>query len=495
MDKLKIVEDTLNTIGIYRKSSLIEAALKEMQYFESKNIIFPNWRYLTLIQFAILYTRDSTLLRPLNRGTKRLVGQIEDIQNYYLLNNFGFKDGKMTRKTMSILAHQQFWNYIMFKEYDIARQMILFVELDQGKRPFKDIFIRECSIDFLDFLKLSYYFIGTFEQQGFDGHINPTIMSLLKAIAGEEKRDKFLNLLTIGKSENPKEEMNSILYLKSPDRQPLDITHWFKKPFLWHRGEYRVLSKNLFKNTIKYFLFDILKSNNFFQSNFSKDRFEKYIEMGLTDIGATFKKEIDLKSKYTQGEKIIDFLIEDRILVECKATELTPARSVNPVDDVVYNALKSSVVKGFEQIYEFSKRPERLDNEEQIGVIITYKPMYLGDGEDIVAEFLAPLVKKYSEQEFKRIPQENLYILSLDEWDKLMWVVHAKKAKVYDVLIEIRDMQKIERKTFEHHLNDLSVGLNISPFGFLDSKYQEFYNEVFSKQVRERVEDENRRRK
>ncbi len=108
-----------------------------------------------------------------------------------------------------------------------------------------------------------------------------------------------------------------------------------------------------------------------------------------------------------------DYLIEKRILVECKATELIPWSAVNPTDKSLSQALKSSIIKGYKQIIQTANL---LNLTDCIGIIVTYKDLKI-EGEDAVEEILQSRNNWFTEEEIKVMKDENFHILDIDKWD------------------------------------------------------------------------------
>ena len=484
----ELLENIKSDIGNLNSSSIIDYALEVIRTNEIKNNIAPYWKYITLIQFAINYSTDSRFLPEASRyDCRRILDKITKVEEKYILENFGFGNEKVTRKTMSIFSNQQFWLYNKFSEYDITRQLILFVDLDTDSNSFQEIFERKYNVSiprFLEFSFLTDLSFKTVDKQTYNGRINSNLQMLLCAISNDNEKDSYLNLLTLGKEKPRKEELQEILKLKSPILQPFDISHWIKKPFLINRNQIRIIGTNLFKETIKSFIYDSLKQEPLFQDKFSTTRFEKYLEMGLLESNVQFENENALKRRISIDSKVIDFLIENRILVECKATELVPLPSVSPEDEIVYKSIKTTIAKAFDQFFEFGKS---LNSEGLYGLIVTYKPMFLGNGIDISQESMKEFSKGLTEEEMKMLPFENIFIISIDEWDSLIQLVKHENCTVYKILNKIKEKQQLKRSPFKGHINEIAQNSDIDVFEFMQKRYSEFYDSILNEETRKKA--------
>jgi len=484
----KLLENIESDIGNLNASSIIDYGLEVIRTNEIRKNIAPYWKFVTLIQFAINYSMDSQFLRNASKiDCRRILDKITKIEDKYILGNFGFKDENTTRKTMSIFSNQQFWLYDKYSEYDIARQLILFVDLDTESNSFQEVFKRKFNISIVRFLEFSFLIDLSFKTEDelkYNGKINPDLLMLFCAISSETEKDSFIDLLTLGKKKSRKEDLKEILKLKSPILQPFDISHWVKKPFLHNRNEIRIISMSLFRETIKSFIYDSLKHEPLFQIKFSTSRFERYMEIGLKESKIQFENEGSLKKRISKESKVIDFLVDNKILVECKATELVPLPSVLPEDEKVYKSIKTTIAKAYTQFYEFGKL---LNLEDLYGVIVTYKPMYLGDGIDLSKESMREFVKKLTTEDLRMLPLENIFVISIDEWDSLIQLVKHKNCTVYELLKSIKERHKRKRSHFKGHIDEIAQKSEIKVFDFIQKRYSKFYDSILNEETRQKI--------
>lgn len=267
--------------------------------------------------------------------------------------------------------------------------------------------------------------------------------------------------------------MSDIVKIKSLILKQFDFRHWSKKPFIYYRDKTRLISVSLLKLSIKYFIYDSFKQEEIFRDEFGK-RFEKYIEQGLIEAKVSYKPERYLKTKYSQGLKIVDFLVEDKILVECKATELDSIASVQPEDSKILSAIKNSIEKGLKQLYEYSNQ---LNIDNLIGIIVTYKPMYIGNGEEVLSGIMKEYAKSLTSEQLRKIPMENIHFLSLDNWDLLVRLSIFKHVSLFSLVNKINIQIKNENKFFEVCLDEMRDRV-IPRFDFIDISFQKFQNSM-----------------
>lgn len=128
----------------------------------------------------------------------------------------------------------------------------------------------------------------------------------------------------------------------------LETTFFIMFPFQRFKGKLKLVHRNVFKYTANYYIYDFLKnSDDKFTTEFGY-RFEKYIELGLIEIGYSYATENQLKQKLPAKSKVVDYYLKDyQIFIECKAVELQTYPSINPTDELLYNALKDSILKAY----------------------------------------------------------------------------------------------------------------------------------------------------
>lgn len=180
------------------------------------------------------------------------------------------------------------------------------------------------------------------------------------------------------------------------------------------------------------FIYNYLKRNDpGFQSEFG-NRLEKYVELGIKEMELTYQRETDLKIPFPKS-KVCDFAIKTKVLVEVKATELSIRSGVTRSQDVMLT--ETTIVKAYSQLIELANRMD--PNGTFYGIIITYKDMFLGFGRDAWKEFLKEKITALCLQKgfnLSAVPPDNLFFLSIDDWDKMVQLVKNKTVTIDEIL-------------------------------------------------------------
>ena len=225
--------------------------------------------------------------------------------------------------------------------------------------------------------------------------------------------------------------------------------------------------------------------------------FENYIAKSFNSIPIKFLSEKELMRSFP-GKKVTDFLIpykEFNLLVELKAIQLNQIARVNPSNSILNTELRDSVCKGIIQGYSLANSISQSEDtlslhtrNEFFLMIITYKNIFLGAGEDAWTEFLYESVSDYLEKnsiDQNIIPPNRIIFLSLDEFDNLISVLFNQRAKMPNILYKLIENNKeyITKKfTFSQHLEEWMRGELIHPF--LNQTFTEFVDTLKSNYIK-----------
>jgi len=458
-------EILIQEISSYRSDETILLILDFFRKLEFEGKKFPYWYLLSLIQLTAEYSSTSKLLlNPSYQAIKRMGQRVEKIQSDYVLNNFGMK-GSNLRKSMSIIMHQQFWQFTNIPESDITKQRFLFNHPTLEKL-FEEMYGLSMH-DFLDLSMFGYLYIENKDISKFHGFLDSKYIACIEHFKGEEIAAKYLNAISITDSKPLKEQFVKASKVESGIYKMFDFSYLITKPIFHIKNVYRIYTKQIFYNSLKYFVYNSLKNQKGFGETFGKICFENYIELGLKDRQIEYKKENQIQKFLPKGSKSVDFIIEDEIFVECKATELVAHSAIRPTDESLKKSLKSSIIKGFKQIIETSNK---LKKKDCIGIIVTYKNVRL-DGGDALDEILTDRFQWFCEEELKVLKRENFFIFSIDDWDLIVSSVDVNLKEIIKGIILKKGEQ---RKQLIDYLKEL--GKQDKPYSFLQEKYSEFKN-------------------
>jgi hypothetical protein len=187
-----------------------------------------------------------------------------------------------------------------------------------------------------------------------------------------------------------------------------------------------------------------LKQNSFsFPEEFGK-RQERYLELGLKEVNIQYKTENELRKLYSL-EKVTDYLVDNNILIECKAIELHPRSGILRTHDIISNELNKSITKAYCQLLSTARVID--ENQEWYGIIITYKEMYLGFGNDAWDEFLEKKVTEFCKQnniDLGILPPNNLFFIDIESWDYIIQAIKDKKGNLKEILAKAKDLNTSE---------------------------------------------------
>lgn len=182
------------------------------------------------------------------------------------------------------------------------------------------------------------------------------------------------------------------------------------KPIFESNGAYIIPSIQLFSNAISRSLFDIVFDLSTNQARF-RDKFGKHFENYIKEITSyCYDISIDYDEEFfEEGKNKPEFMIEvddTYIIVEAKVLHIEAKKLFSEDEVAVYKIIKNTLPKAFKQIDEAYKT---IQDKKVYGIIIAHSNF------DTWMFFKAIL----EEQEKKKY-NENIVIMSIDEYEKLI---------------------------------------------------------------------------
>lgn len=454
-----------NRISEYRKDDIFGFCYKLLDENKEKN--FPVWYVLILIKWTIIYGEKKYPSKQLT--AERFNKIYNDVSNFNSEHISAFLKSKQTDKAFQIFYNQQFYlQKIVYKEI-YATQLKLYSSI-KGKHDIGKSFYEKTGFTIIDFLYIEQIFwlyinIDELNESGlyFDGFFDEDFLNVTSGMTSNEKVKCFINLLTLNPN-NAEESISNFKHkINKVDLQTMEMSFFTMFPFAIWKSQIKLVHASIFKHTINYYIYDFLKTHD---QDFTTDfgyRLEKYIELGLKEIHAGYKTETQLKKMLPPLSNLTDFLIEnENIFIESKATEIQALPSVNPTDDLIFNALKTSLFKAyFEQLVPVSKllRPD----QENWGIIITYKKLFWSHFTKL---FEIGKDKYDLSQNFDHLPPQNVFIIDIYTWDKIIQIVKDGKATLLEILKKAKgDNMRPEtsKQLFDMHLDQYDLRtLNLS---------------------------------
>ena len=150
----------------------------------------------------------------------------------------------------------------------------------------------------------------------------------------------------------------------------------------------------------------------------------------------------------------------DLILVEAKGIEASHHTKAYPSDKIMINAYEENVVKALAQadkVVETFKVNNLI--EDAFLLIVTYKELYLGDGEDVWNEFARTSLNSYYRIKDFNIKPENLFFIPINSFDLLLRITGGDIEKMIKIFKEIIKQKNGETKKyiFEDYLKEFDV--------------------------------------
>ncbi|MGJ8746079.1 hypothetical protein [Polaribacter sp.] len=462
--EFKPIRNKLKTFTLESVTTEIILQLRRTEI--DKNYRLPIWHLLLLLKWNYeFYPKKYKAKIATTDDIRKLMTQIENLEMSN--NQFNLSNSLDFQKPFIMMAHQQFiyQNSVYWDTF--ARQSILFYEL-KNKYDINESFKNLTKIDLNIFINISFViWLFTFKslELGYDckirflnnGYLSREDYNHLVELFDKNDINNYINLLSFSG-----ENIDKILeidkrVLKSYNLQTFEQSIFTRRPFLIFQNNYIVPHKNVLKHNFTHFIYEYLKNND---DNFTTEfgaRMEKYVKLGLDEVKFNYITEKQLENKIGLKNNLVDFVIDNNILIEVKAIEIKPYASVNPNDEVLANEFRKNLVKAYaKQMVNVANKLN--ENELYYGIIITYKKLFLGNSDDIWEQFLkTETLKIRNEDELKIIPYENLFFIDIVSWDMLIQIVKNKKYSLIEILNKIKETDsnsKTKKFSFSMHLEE-----------------------------------------
>ncbi|GAB3429837.1 hypothetical protein [Niabella aquatica] len=429
-------EEIKQHIQLYTRDSIVFRALDFLHQLEkSREFREPVWTIFSLIRWAYLYTTDSAMKSPITDiKFNELLKLIRELQAGH--NEINFKNRNNVNRSFMIIGFQQFQLQEHISNIHLERQIMLYLKLSH-KFNIDEEFIKLTGLpikSFLQYIYTTYLYLHNERTENpkyiYDGILDDQYFSLFYECFGRGETEKYLRLLTGSK----KEDFEGLQKMTDEVYQLYETTFFAIKPFIRFKGKFHLITRSVFNQTVKHFIYQFLKQKSpQFPSEFG-NRMEKYIELGIKEMDRPYLRETDLKRRFPHN-KVCDFAIDNKILLEVKAIELPTRLGVIRDQELMESDLKTNIIKAYSQLIEVGN----LLNPQAAfyGIIVTYKDMFLGFGIDAWGEFLKSKITEECLQKGFRLsvlPPENLFFLSIEDWDRTVQIVKNKMATLEEIL-------------------------------------------------------------
>jgi len=498
MDTHSLLKPIHNKLGEYDTAQLVTLLSVKLHGIEKGSFADAHlglpWELLLLIKWSYEYgglkyppkpPSEQVIVQLLNR-----LREIEGELQASYLNNGGTVG---LSKFLRTLAFQQFRYQQSFGSWILARSYSLFCELPID-HPLQIAFADATGISMVDFLELgflSWTWLQNFPDSIYykpnevfgSSRIDPEVVKLYLKVVSLEFED-VKNFL--------RDRPHTV---RNPGLQLIEPTPFVRFPIVLLSNQYLVYSRRLFELMLGDLFYDIIK--NMGVAGLSEQFgsiFEKYVRQALVACKFRMFDEAELSAKL-HGNKVTDFVLsfnECTVLIEVKSVELRPSVKVYPETKTLVRELQDSVIKGTLQGLSVAQKlktsAEGLDisNREKFYlIIITYRDLYLGSGEDVWKEFLGSAVGsacKNLDIDTNMIPPSNIVIMSIEEFDPLVSILLDKRStlpSILDEMVKSNSDPRTKKLSFWQHYAHL---VKKSPkLQYLDEPLARFYDRVETK--------------
>jgi hypothetical protein len=373
------------------------------------------------------------------------------------------------RLFMRALAYQQFFYQAEGKLVDLARQEIIFSRVPSN-HYFKTRFLKLVGLPIETFLRISFVLLAAVESQG--RILSRDYLFALCPPFEAYDVDAYLRAISIDVNDLNKALRDADTDGRSPE-EFLHQTPFLKFPLVKVDGKYWCVSPAVLSRSLGHFVFDLLKSDdvNAFNNPFGKS-FEKYVGEWLKKTKLPIAIESELIKELPGVGGVIDFLIADdesNVLIDAKGVEMAQGgmAAVRKMD--MRRAVKTSLIKAFEQGHEVISRLPKVSVKNPVIcqrannylLVVTYKELYVGNGmafANVVGGAELDKVRSaYSSDH--QIPIENMYFLTIHEFEELMDLVSAGRVGLVEFLEyakQIDSNPRTQKFNFEMHIQEFS---------------------------------------
>lgn len=423
------------------------------------------WLAMLLVKWVYL---DPMSISALPRPPIDEKGLINLLQRMHALSEKACKPQEYddARLLMRALAFQQFHHQTEDGLLNLARQELIFGKVADN-HYFRIQFLSGTGVSVRDFVRLSFALISFITLKGAVVR-RDSLFDLCSAFS-PATIDYFLNLISVDHTHLHKK----LKAIDNDDRHPDEYFHqtpFIRFPLIKVSGEYGCLSKHILHRSLGHFVYDYLKRDdiNNFNNPFGKS-FERYVGNCIKKAGLPTADEQELINVLPGQGKVVDFLVADgstNVLIDAKGVEMAQRGMTAARRQEVRRATQTSLIKAFEQGHDVAARMGIMDAEHCVIkprsatylLAVTYKELYIGNGLSLAAvagsEHLDSIRAKYDPRYL--IPNENIYFLTIHEFERLMRLVEGGHIGLAEVLERAKCADsdpQTHKFNFELHLN------------------------------------------
>jgi carbon monoxide dehydrogenase subunit G len=431
------------------------------------------WLMMLLIKWILTDDNFEHLGRPKasSQETNALFQAAYDLSRWTRMPN----EYQHLHLFMRSVAHQQFLFQREFSFADIARQFVLFADLDQNHRLSRS-FREGTGLNIEHFLDLMLGLVGKYLNQNFSPISRNWFSTLFIP-----KREQTLDLFFSSISATP-QEMRKFLLERGDGARSADEyveqTPLMARPLINLGGNYWPLHTSVLFRSLEHYIYDHLRAVNpeSFMQSFGK-LFEKYVDETVATVPFRIFREEELKRRRKVSGKVVDFVIDEpeaNVFIDAKGVAGTHEAMVAHASQILRDRTKAAALKAVAQANELLSAivldqmkpggPE--EKKVNVLLVVTYKDLHLGNGttfEKVVAP--ADIQNIYGGKAAETcVPLENIYFISIEAFEALCGAVEAGETTFSDAVAAAKVADsKPETKMFDfrQHLEAQKIAQRI----------------------------------
>jgi hypothetical protein len=388
----------------------------------------PPWILLLLLKWTIQYGDFTSygkkiLLEP---DLNSLINLMHDVSNAAPLPRETDHPLVLVRP----LGYQQFWHQQPPQHISLARQGLLFGKLDPS-HTFRRWFQEETMISVDDFIDLSVMIFSMFQQP----NVHSITLDSFSAVAHSFPANCISQLLSaISRTPAQLREYLTTLHEERRANELYERTPLVRYPLLKLGNQHLYYTRNVLMHSLSDFIYDTLRRRDAgkFMNAFGP-MFERYVRTAIESTAIAFRDEESIRRMVGRDSQVVDFLIVEsdvNVFIDAKGVEvgLEGMTSYRPGD--VTNAMKSSVVKGITQGMNVVRSLRKLQCLPEVDftrsrnflLVVTFKDLFLGTGQEFYESYAKSRLDSALQGDLQDapIPLENVFIISIDEFDYLI---------------------------------------------------------------------------
>lgn len=226
-----------------------------------------------------------------------------------------------------------------------------------------------------------------------------------------------------------------------PSSEFFELTPFVRTPLLpASSGEFKVIHPYLLENCLENFVYNKLREQETsrFMASFGLI-FERYVGRAVRYLKLPHRTEDELKAMLAekQSGKLVDFIVADggaNVFIDAKAAEMNYHGVVTHDPHMLAKLLDASLLKGIAQAEAVAHKLASLESSDAVFgdkpanylILVTYARFDIANGNALAqcigADHLANLLER--SDRFK-IPLENMYFMTVEEFDSLAAQVHV----------------------------------------------------------------------